>query len=91
MRWWKAGIRVKLGKDILLKKVGEEAVILDLAAQRYYALDAVASEMVASLLETETVNEALEKLEERYDAPREVIETDLEEIRQELLGHGIFG
>jgi len=82
---------MKLAKDILLRKVGEEAVILDLASQRYFALDEVAADMLSSLLETETNNDALEKLVLKYDAPREEIRADLEEIRLELLGQGIIG
>ncbi|HPS41639.1 MAG TPA: PqqD family protein [Anaerolineaceae bacterium] len=82
---------MKLAKDILLRKVGEEAVILDLASQRYFALDEVAADMLSSLLETETNNDALEKLVLKYDAPWEEIRADLEEIRLELLGQGIIG
>lgn len=84
-------LHMKLAKDILLRKVGEEAVILDLASQRYFALDEVAADMLSSLLETETNNDALEKLVLKYDAPREEIRADLEEIRLELLGQGIIG
>lgn len=84
-------LQMKLAKDILLRKVGEEAVILDLASQRYFALDEVAADMLSSLLETETENDALEKLVLKYDAPKEAIRADLEEIRLELLGQGIIG
>ena len=79
-----------LGKDVILREVGEDSVILDLASQNYYALDPVSTCMVKNLLSTDSFEDALERVAVEYEAPRETIEKDMRELMQVLVDQGLL-
>lgn len=80
--------RCKIPETVVTQKVGEELVILDLESGNYYGLDPVGARMV-ELLREHDVPEAAELLHLEYDAEKQRILADLENLLAELEHHGL--
>lgn len=75
--------------DVMVRQVGEEAVLLNLKAEQYMGLDSVSHRAWQVLTAGGTVQQAYEALLAEYDVAPERLRTDLEEFVQELLQHGL--
>jgi len=69
--------RVSVPPDVLISKVGDESVILDLDSERYFGLDAVGTHMWKALTTSDTVQAAYEQLLGEYEVDAEVLRQDL--------------
>ena len=69
--------RVSVPPDVLISKVGDESVILDLDSERYFGLDAVGTHMWTILTTSDTVQAAYEQLLGEYEVDAEVLRQDL--------------
>ncbi|MBU7580947.1 MAG: PqqD family protein [Porphyrobacter sp.] len=72
-------------EDVVAREVGGEMVLLDLSSGLYFGLDPVGSCVWERLSESgASLAELTDIIEASFDAPREVIATDLERLMGQL-------
>lgn len=69
--------RVRPSDKVLMQEVGGEAVLLDLASERYFGLDIVGTRIWALLANTPSLCDVHATLCGEFDAEPERIQTDL--------------
>lgn len=67
-----------------------ESVLLDMASERYFGLDASGTRMWGALTSTPSVQEAYERLLEEYAVEPDVLRRDLGRLLEELVGRGLL-
>jgi len=68
---------ISVADEVVFREIDGEAVLLNLRTGKYFGLDKVGTVIWGLLASRQTVRAVLEGLTERYDAPRERLETDL--------------
>jgi hypothetical protein len=82
--------RVKIPDDVLISKLQEESVILNLDSERYYGLDDVGTRFLSVLTTSESIEAAYETLAKEYDVDGQVLRQDLAELVERLAAQGII-
>ena len=82
--------RVRVPDDVLVSRLQEESVILNLDSERYFGLDDVGTRFLSVLTTSDSIDAAYESLAEEYDVDREVLREDLVALIQNLLQKGII-
>ena len=82
--------RVRVPDDVLISRLQEEAVILNLDSERYFGLDDVGTRFLSVLTTSESIEAAYESLLEEYDVDREVLRDDLIALIENLSQQGII-
>ena len=82
--------RVKIPDDVLISKLQEESVILNLDSERYYGLDDVGTRFLSALTTSESIEAAYEKLTKEYDVDGQLLRQDLLELVENLVEQGII-
>ena len=82
--------RVRVPDDVLISRLQEESVILNLDSERYFGLDDVGTRFLSVLTTADSIEAAYQSLAEEYDVDREVLREDLEALIQSLLQQGII-
>ena len=82
--------RVKIPDDVLISKLQEESVILNLDSERYYGLDDVGTRFLAVLTTSESIEAAYETLAREYDVDSQILRQDLLELVQSLVDQGLI-
>ncbi len=72
--------RLRAESHVLWKEIDGEAVLLDLETESYFGLNETAARFWSLATASDTIGEALEKMLEEYDVPREALERDLDAI-----------
>ena len=75
-----------VSEEVLAQEVGGETVLLDLNGENYFGLNEVGTRIWQLLQSGATVNEVLDTLSDEYDASREQLELDLNDLLARLLG-----
>jgi hypothetical protein len=81
--------RISIAPDVLAREVGGETVILDLKTERYLSLDEIGTRMWNLLLESGSVDSVYKTLSEEFDVDASRLETDLRELIDKLIQHGL--
>jgi len=81
--------RLTATPDVLSQDVGGEAVLLDLASERYFSLDPVGTRIWTLLNQDQPLDAVLETLCAEYDAPRERLHDDLLALAARLRDAGL--
>jgi hypothetical protein len=81
--------QLSVSSDVMIRQVGDEAVLLDLKTERYVGLDGVSTRIWQVLTSGGTVQAAYDTLLAEFDVEPERLRTDLEEFVQELLQFGL--
>lgn len=81
--------RVVSSEEVLVQEAGGEAVLLDLASERYFGLDPVGTQIWTLLDQGQPLQQILETLCDAYDAPRERLHEDLLALVAELSEAGL--
>ena len=81
--------RVKIPDDVLISKLQEESVILNLDSERYYGLDDVGTRMLSVLASSNSIEAAYNELIGEYDVESEVLRNDLLSLVEKLLEQGL--
>lgn len=81
--------RVKIPDDVLISKLQEESVILNLDSERYYGLDDVGTRFLSVLTNSDSIEAAYKTLVKEYDVDSEVLRQDLLQLVEELVKQGI--
>jgi hypothetical protein len=80
---------VSVAEDVLVNVVGGESVLLNLDSESYYGLDEVGTRMWQVLTESESIQEAYEKLLSEYDVEPDKLRADMSELIGKLLELGL--
>jgi hypothetical protein len=75
---------------VLLQRVGEESVLLNLTTETYFGLDRVGTSMWEVLTESATVEAAYRKLLETYDVDPKRLRQDMEALIENLVRNGLL-
>lgn len=82
--------RVKIPDDVLISKLQEESVILNLDSERYYGLDDIGTRILSALTTSESIEAAYQTLLNEYDVDDEVLRQDLLDLVEKLVDQGII-
>jgi hypothetical protein len=81
--------RVRATPDTLVEELTGEAVLLNLASERYFGLDEVGTRMWQALTTADNVQAAHDALLTEYDVAPDVLRQDLFALVQQLVEHGL--
>ncbi len=81
--------RVSVPTHVLMRDIGGESVILNLNSERYLGLDAVGTRMLTVLSTSQSIQTAYEVLLAEYDVDGELLRSDLQDLIEKLLEHGL--
>ncbi len=82
---------IKISKDVLAQEISGETVLLDLASESYFGLDAVGTRVWQLLNEGQGQSAMVDTLLEEYEVERETLERDISELLDRLSGAGLIG
>lgn len=81
---------IRVPEHVLMRQVGNEMVMLNLALENYYGLNDVGGRLM-QLAETGTTLERIvEQLVAEFDAGREQIENDVRRVAADLIAAGLL-
>lgn len=80
---------ITVSPDVMIRKVGEESVLLDLKTERYLGLDDVSARFWDLLTSGESIQAAYETLLTEFDVEPERLRHDLNDFVQELVQFGL--
>ena len=83
-------MRVSVPEDVLIRELDGESVILNLKSERYFGLDQVGTRMWEVLSTSETIAAAYQTLLSEYDVIPDQLETDLYNLLEQLVQHGLI-
>jgi hypothetical protein len=75
--------------DVLFQAVGDEAVLLKLASENYFGLDAVGTRIWTLLNEDPGLQRAFDILSDAYEVEPEVLERDLLSLVERMSDAGL--
>jgi Coenzyme PQQ synthesis protein D (PqqD). len=82
--------RVRLAEDVLMQKVGDDAILLNLNTENYFALDQVGSRIIDTLQESDSVTQAVRKLVAIYEVDEDKLTNDAVRLVEECEQHGLL-
>ena len=82
--------RVIVPQDIMIRKVADESVILNLQSTQYFGLDDIGTDMWDTLTTSATIQAAFETLLDEYDVEPDQLENDLRDLISTLLEQGLL-
>jgi Coenzyme PQQ synthesis protein D (PqqD) len=81
--------RVTVPDDVLVSRLQEESVILNLDSERYYGLDDIGTRILSVLTNADSIEAAYQSLLAEYDVDESVLRQDLLALVESLLQQGI--
>jgi len=81
--------RVRVPDDVLISRLQEESVILNLDNERYFGLDDVGTRMLSVLTTSDSIEAAYKSLLDEYEVDGQVLRQDLLELIESLSKKGI--
>ena len=82
--------QVRLAKDVLMQKVGDDAILLNLNTENYFALDQVGTRIIDTLQESDSVTQAVQKLMRIYEVDEGKLTKDAVRLVEECKEHGLL-
>ena len=82
--------RVTVPDDVLISRLQEESVILNLDSERYFGLDDVGTRFLSVLTTSDSIETAYEQLRDEYDVDPQVLRTDLLALVENLIDQGVI-
>ena len=82
-------MKIEPSRDVLLRDLGEEAVLLDLKSQRYFGLDEVGLEIWRLLEVHQEKVKVINDLLGRFDVEKRRLESDFDTFIAELQAMGL--
>ena len=82
--------RLIVSPDVLVRVIGEEAVLLNLETELYLGLDPVGTRMWTVLQEAPSISHGFDRLLAEFDVESEVLRRDVEEFIGELLAQSLI-
>lgn len=81
---------VRVPERVLMRRVGEEQVLLNLDDETYYGLNPVGSRLIELAQNGATLEEIIERLYAEFEVGREQLEIDVRQLAAELLAAGLI-
>lgn len=81
---------IRVPEEVLMRDLGDEAVVLHLPSQTYFGLDAVGARTWTLLATSPSIQAAFESLLAEYDVEPGVLRADLETFVSELVARGLL-
>lgn len=81
---------ITISKDVLAQELAGETVLLDLASESYFGLDAVGTRVWQLLNEGHDESRIIDILLDEYEVEREVLEKDTAELLDRLNEAGLI-
>ncbi len=82
--------RVRVPDEVLISKLQEESVILNLDSERYYGLDDVGTRFLSVLNNSDSIEAAYEVLRHEYEVDAQSLQQDLIGLVDDLVKQGIL-
>jgi hypothetical protein len=82
--------RVRMAKDVLMQKVGDDAILLNLNTENYFALDEVGTRIIDTLQESDSLTQAVKKLVGIYEVDEGKLTKDAVHLVEECEQHGLL-
>ena len=82
--------RVRIPDEVLISKLQEESVILNLDSERYYGLDDVGTRFLSVLNNSDSIEAAYEVLRNEYEVDPQSLQQDLIGLVDDLVKQGIL-
>jgi hypothetical protein len=82
--------RVTVPDDVLISRLQEESVILNLDSERYYGLDDVGTRFLSVLTTSDSIETAYDRLRHEYNVEPEVLRNDLLTLVENLIDQGLL-
>lgn len=82
--------RVRLAKDVLMQKVGDDAILLNLNTENYFSLDEVGTRIVTTLEESDSIKQAVKKLVGIYEVDEMRLTKDAIRLVEECEQNGLL-
>lgn len=83
-------MNIIISKDVLAQELAGETVLLDLASENYFGLDAVGTRVWQLLNEGKPESVLVDTLLNEYEVEREVLEKDISELLNRLNEAGLI-
>ena len=81
--------RVTVPDDVLISRLQEESVILNLDSERYYGLDDVGTHFLSVLTASDSIETAFDQLRNEYNVDPQVLRADLLALVDKLIEQGL--
>ena len=82
--------RVTTAPDVMLRIIGDEAVILNLKNELYLGLDPVGTRMWTVLQSSASIEAAHASLLDEFDVEPERLRRDMDRLLDQMLEHGLI-
>jgi hypothetical protein len=82
---------IKISKDVLAQELDGETVLLELASDSYFGLDAVGTRVWQLLNDGQGQSAMVDTLLDEYEVERETLERDISELLDRLSAAGLIG
>jgi len=82
--------RVAVPDGVLISRLQEESVILNLESERYFGLDDVGTRFLTVLTSSESIESAYQELAAEFDVDPEVLRHDLLALVEKLIEQGLL-
>lgn len=82
--------RVRIPEEVLISRLQEESVILNLDSERYFGLDDVGTRILSVLAAADSIEAAYNSLLDEYEVDGQVLREDLVTLIESLLQQGII-
>ena len=83
-------MKIEISADVLFQEVSGETVLLDLASEQYFGLDAVGTRIWALLNEGAAAEAVVDTLLAEYAVERETLAADVDELLARLAEVGLI-
>lgn len=82
--------RIKVPDDVLISRLQDESVLLNLESERYFGLDNVGTRFLSVLTTSDSIEAAYNMLTQEYDVDPEVLRHDLLALVENLVAQGLI-
>jgi hypothetical protein len=82
--------RVRMAKDVLMQKVGDDAILLNLNTENYFSLDEIGTRIINTLQESDSVAQAVGKLVGIYEVDEDKLTKDAVRLIEECEQNGLL-
>ena len=79
-----------MANDVLMQKVGDDAILLNLNTENYFTLDEVGTRIINTLQESDSVKQAIGKLVGIYDVDESKLTSDAIRLVEECEQNGLL-
>jgi hypothetical protein len=83
-------VAVRQAPDVLMQRLEDESVFLNLATEEYFGLDAIGTAMWEALIESGRIDRAYRRLLDEFDIDPEVLRRDLDGLVRTVSQRGLL-